>query len=150
VVEGDANFTVTRTGGGGSTLELLANDIEESHAVVVRVSPGGPILDARPIDGFWVVANVQGYYPVVELVADSSLIVRNTLVARKLPSTVVLTCQFIVGGCTFDNGTTTMTVTEDDLDEDGALPYYLVRSPGGYAVCHSIMGRQDSVNVGQR
>jgi hypothetical protein len=150
VVEGDGSFSVARASADGSVLELLAREIEGSHAVVVRVSPGGPILDSRPIDGFWADANVQGYFPVVEKAKDGSRIVRNTLIARKLPPTVVLTLRAWVGGVTFDDGHTTKMIKVDDLEANGELPYYLVISPSGYAACHAIVGTQAGVTIGSR
>ncbi|MEI6516379.1 MAG: binary toxin-like calcium binding domain-containing protein, partial [bacterium] len=76
VVEGDYSMSVARNAAGaGSTVDITASDIEWPHGVVVRTGPGGSILDARPIDGFWVAANVEGFYPVVEKLQDGTTII---------------------------------------------------------------------------
>lgn len=150
MVEGDVAFSVTRANGSASTLELLATDIEGPHAVVLRLSPGGPILDSRPIDGFWVAANVQGLYPVVERVTDGSRIVRNMVITRNLPSSVVLTLASWIGGVTFDDGSTWRTVLASDVNESGEYVYFLVMGPSAYGMCHSLSATQYGVSVGSR
>ena len=138
------------TGAGGSAINITAGDIEWPHAVVLRTEPGGSIIDARPIDGFWVHANSEGFYPVVEKTEDGSRIIRNTMIARKLPESVVLYTWFIIGGVTFDDGAGARNNTLADFLPDGEMAYYLVISPSGYGACHGISAYQNGAYLGRR
>lgn len=129
-------------------LSLLI-DQNEPRTVISRLGTNGPIVTAVQAEGVRLFAIPDTYNKVIEKYADGSRLVEAMLIMSPVIGTATVQIRIIVGGVTFDDGTTYRELNASDFD---ALGQYKVRflMPVGVqtANCHRIVMMQGATRVG--
>jgi hypothetical protein len=127
----------------------LMIDQNESRYVVSRVGLGGPILDAAKADGFRLFVSSETYIHILQAYGDGSKLVETMEVLSPVLPDITVQIIILLGGVTFEDGTTFEELTAADFD---ALGQYKLRflMPAGVqtADCHRIQVKQGNNLVG--
>ena len=121
--------------GGSEFSLLLSGDTEKT--VLARLAEDGPVVDRATVYPFSYES--QGYFRVVSTFADGSSLVMFTISLSDVPEDLVIEMSVLTAGCTFEDGTLSMTLIADDFDESGTATYYMIRSAGVEPTCHQIL-----------
>jgi predicted outer membrane repeat protein len=132
-----------------TTLSLKASSANGEHVAVVRLCPGGAILDSAKLNPFWVQNASDGYFKVVERYEDSELWEVNSIV-KNLPETVDMQIKVIIGGVTLDDYTLERWITNAAYDATGQYNFRLFHPNSvNFSVCHTFKVYQDGEFIGE-
>jgi hypothetical protein len=137
--------TVTAT---NRTYSIIALDEYEPGALVARLGAGGPILGHTMPVIFNFYSAVLGFVPVVEVGADGSTTIENTLYMTRVPADIDILLSINTGGAVFGNGWLENTLSNADFNELGAMSYRVIRPQGKTTTCHWIYVKQDGTTIG--
>lgn len=137
VIEHDDRLTLSETllpdGGRRFTLRT---DQEEPLTVLARLGAGGPVLSkttVQPVNG-----DNGAYWKTVQSFPDGSRMVMVNLHMGNVPDDLLIKLTIVVGGVTFEDGSTQKWLTAADFDENGNCTYYLMQGAGlQTSTCHS-------------
>ncbi len=114
----------------------LRTDQEESLTILARLGEGGPVLSrttVQPVNG-----DNGAYWKTVQSFPDGSRMTMVNLHMGNVPDDLLIKLNVVVGGVTFEDGTTQMWLDADDFDENGNCTYYLMQGAGlQTSTCHS-------------
>jgi len=128
----------------GERYGLLA-DANEPRSIIARLGQNGPILDATRARGFYLWSGSQAYTKVIQVYPDGSELVEMLVICSPVLPDVTFEIDTIVGGITFDDGTTTKILTPSSFDALGRCPVRFIRPASARtSVCHSIKAFQGS------
>jgi hypothetical protein len=141
VLEADSRLFVEQTAtlaDNGRRLSLLT-DQNEPRYIISRLGDGGPILDSARANGFRVFAAPDTYNWVMEQYPDGSRLVETMVILSRVPPDVTVQVRVIVGGVTFDDGTTYRELTSADFDALGRYKLrFILPASARSTNCHSI------------
>jgi hypothetical protein len=127
----------------------LMIDQNEPRYVASRVGVGGAILNSARADGFQLYVSSETYVNVLQTYPDGSKLVETMEVLSPVLPDITVQILVLVGGVTFEDGTTFKELTAADFD---ALGQYRLRflMPAGVqtADCHRIQVMQGATLVG--
>jgi hypothetical protein len=130
------------------TLSLLI-DLNEPRTLVGRLGIGGPIVASVRADGLRLFGTPDTYNTVVERYSDQSRLVETMEVLSPAFTNVTVQINIIVGGVTFDDGTTYREVVPSDFDALGQHTLRFLMPRGvSTANCHRVTIVQGSAKVG--
>ena len=125
--------------------------VTDPKAIISRLGTNGPVLGGVTLKGINVFSSDQTYMRQLETYPDGTRLVETIVEADTLPPGVVIQFDIIVGGVTFEDGTTTLRLTAADFD---ALGQHKIRFlwPAGLktSVCHTITIFQGNTIIGTR
>jgi hypothetical protein len=151
VLEADSRLFVEQTAtltNNGERFGLLA-DANEPRSIIARLGQNGPILDTTRARGFYLWSGSQAYTKIIKKYPDGSQLVEMLVICSPVPPDVTFEIDTIVGGITFDDGTTTKILTATDFDNLGRCSVRFIRpATARTSVCHSIKAFQGSDPVG--
>jgi hypothetical protein len=130
VLDGDTRLLLT----------FLSLDADEDRLVAARAGTGGPIMAVTKLQGITVWDPTQSYNNVIQFFPDGSLLIESLIVVSRVFPGMTITVQCAVGGLTFDDGTTTKTLTAADFDALGQCKLRFLKAPHttNTANCHTI------------
>jgi hypothetical protein len=152
VYAGDTNKTVMTQQllTKGRNLTLTRKDVYRPDYVVARIGQGGPVLCSQKIESFTLRAAVDGFFWVAQTYPDGRQLWYNLITAARLPATVQLQIQVIVGGVTLDDLTLMRWINKSNLNELDEYNIGLIRGPTvTTSTCHSLKAYQDGVCLGE-
>lgn len=138
-VEWDANLTVTENtppteGGRSFQIQPLKDGTLYG---VARLSPGGPIVARGAIKASKTYnATTTGDCQVVSTNSDGSKLVKSSIVIDALPPGGYAVVQIMIGGATFQDGTTRKLLTAADFTNGVAT--FLIDWDNTYSICHRV------------
>jgi hypothetical protein len=151
VLQADARLFIEATAtltNNGEQFSLLA-DANEPRSIIARLGQNGPILDATRARGFNLWSGSQTYTRVIQTYPDGSELVEMLLICSPVLPDVTFELDTIVGGITFDDGTTTKTLSASDFDALGRAKVRFIRPASARtSVCHSIKAFQGAELAG--
>lgn len=146
VLASDPRLEMVQTNPVSLSLQI---DQNLPRTLVARLGNAGPILDSATARSLRLFATPDTYNTVIEQYPDGSQLVETMDILSPVPPDVIVQIMIIVGGVTFDDGTTFKQLTAEDFD---ALGQYKVRflMPTGVQTpnCHAIRVMQGSSLVG--
>jgi len=146
VLAPDPRFRMVQTNLG--SLGLLI-DQNLPRTLVARLGKAGPILASATAQGLRLFATPETYNTVVEQYSDGSQLVETMDVLSPVRPDVTVQIMVIVGGVTFDDGTTFKELTAADFDALGQCKVRFLLAAGVQtANCHGIRVMQGASLVG--
>jgi hypothetical protein len=143
--------TITPLPGNGQRASLII-DQSEPRYLLSRLGTNGPVLDSARVDGFRMFAAPDTYNRVVETYADGSRLVESMMILSPVLSArpeLKVQLRVIVGGVTFDDGTTYRELSTADFDALGEYQFkFIMPASVRTANCHSITILQGSELLG--
>ena len=143
-LEADARLffeTAAPLPGNGLRTSLII-DQNEPRYILSRLGANGPVLDSARVDGFRMFAAPDTYNRVVETYADGSRLVESMMILSPVLSALPelkVQIRVIVGGVTFDDGTTYRELSTADFDALGEYQFkFIMPASVRTANCHSI------------
>jgi hypothetical protein len=144
-LEAAAGLTVALS---GSTATLTANSTYMDHYILLRAGTGGPILDSRRANAFWVQSAVDSYINIVET-RPTSQVWEGRLVTFGVPSDTEIELRIFVGGVTFDDLTIVRWVSGASLSQSAEYFYRQIHPNSVSAsTCHTIRSFQGGILLG--
>ena len=141
VLEADSRLFAEETAtlpGNGWRLSLLI-DQNEPRYILSRLGDGGPILDSAKAVGFRVFAAPDTHNQVIETYSDASRLVETMVILSPVLPDITVRVRIIVGGVTFDDGTTYKELSAADFDTLGQCRLrFIMPASARTANCHSI------------
>jgi hypothetical protein len=140
VLEADAELFCEQTGtlpNNGVQLDLLTDEAQPRY-ILSRLGSGGPILASATANGFEVFAAPDTYNRPIETYPDGSRLVETMVILSPVLSDVTVQLRVIVGGVTFDDGTTYRELSATDFDALGQYKLRFILPASVPANCHSI------------
>jgi hypothetical protein len=149
VLQVDSRIALTQLtpGDNGDQRLQLQTDENERRYVVARTGATGSIIVAARADGFKVFAAPDTYNYTIEAYPDGSRLVETMIIASPPLADLDVQVAIIVGGVTFDDGTTVKHLTFDDLGQ--CKVRFLMPAGVLTANCHQVEAYQGSVLVGR-
>ena len=133
---------------GAETLSLLI-DQNEPRTLVGRLGTSGPIVASVRADGLRLFGTPDTYNTVIERYPDHSRLVETMEVLSPVLTNVTVQINIIVGGVTFDDGTTYRELLPSDFDALGQHPLRFLMPRGVQtANCHRVTIVQGAAKVG--
>jgi hypothetical protein len=122
----------------GVRLSLLT-DQAGPRRLISRLGDGGPVLSSAKANGFRVFATPDTYNEVIETYPDGSQLVETMVILSPVLPDLKVRIRVIVGGVTFEDGTTHKVLSKKDFDTLGQhkLRFILPQSVQT-ANCHSL------------
>jgi hypothetical protein len=148
VLQVDSRIALTElapTGNSEQRMQLQIDQNEPRYAVA-RIGANGPVLAAARADGFKLFAGPDTYNYTVEVYPDESRLIETMVISSPVSPTINVKVSIIVGGVTFDDGTTVKYLTFDELGQSTVR--FLMPASAETANCHRIEAYQNSVLVG--
>jgi len=139
-LENDADVQLTGVANfsGHYAFNLGVTDVNDSHYLVGRLKNGTQaIVDNLKINTLWAQIGTDGYCYLVETKADGTQVIQDRINVANLPAGATVRLHIFVAGCTFENGTTDLTVTPDEFNALGEFWYRMLIAPGYSATCHT-------------
>jgi hypothetical protein len=151
VLEADSRLSATQPAtlsDNSRRLSLIA-DQNEPRYIVSRLGDGGPILDSAKADGLRLFATPDTYNQIAKTYSDGSRLVETIEVLSPVLPGVTVQVRIIVGGVTFDDGTTYKELSATDFDALGQHKLRFIMPEGvTTANCHRITIMQGAERVG--
>lgn len=148
VLQADSRLACTIN---GVTQLALTVDQNQTRSLIARLGTNGPVLDSTMVSGFDVWSGNQAYTKVLQVYPDGSQLVEMLVVSSPVQTNVTFVIQPIVGGVTFDDGTTLRTLTATNFDALGQCPVRFIRpASAATSVCNSIKAYQGNDQIGNR
>ncbi len=127
----------------------LMIDQNEPRYVASRMGLGGPILDVARADGFQLFTSPDTYITVLQNYPDGSRLVETMEVLSPVLPDMTIQIFVLVGGVTFEDGTTYKELTAADFDTLGQYKLHFIMPAGVQtANCHRIQVVQGTTLVG--
>jgi len=127
----------------------LLIDQNEPRTMVSRLGTNGPVVAAASADGMRLFAAPETYNRVIEQYPDGSLLAETLQVLSPVLTNVTVQISIIVGGVTFDDGTTYRELTVSDFDALGQCKVRFLMPVGAKtANCRRIVVMQGTAKVG--
>jgi hypothetical protein len=149
--EADAHLVFEQTAqldDGGEQMGLMATD-NELRSVLSRVGTNGAVLSSAQVNGFQFWSSEDTYARIVQTYTDGSQLIEMLMIQSPVQSDVTVTIYTIVGGITFDDGTTVKTLTSADFDALGRCPVRFIRPASSQtSICHSFKVFQGTALLG--
>jgi hypothetical protein len=145
---GDTNKVIVtqQTLTQGRKLTVTTREPYFPRYILARAGTGGPILASQKLEPFTLRAAVDGYFWVAQVYPDGRQLWYDLLTAARMPTTVQLQIQVIVGGVTLDDLTTQRWIDKSNLTELDEYNIGLIRGPTvTTSTCHSLKAYQDGV-----
>jgi hypothetical protein len=140
VLEYDSNLSVKETAlSSGRKIDMLTNVDNDSY-MIAHLGPKGPIMDSVKLYTItYTTHGAEGYYKLLETYTDGSMLIEGYIYLSEVPSDISIVLTIFAAGITFEGGTTEITLTAEDFDENGVARYRLIKPPGAAtATCHHI------------
>lgn len=132
----------------GRQITLLP-DRNDPRLIMARVGTNGPVLDMAQANDFQMWSGNNTYTKVLQTYPDGSELVEMMVIVSPMPSDLSLELDVVVGGVTFDDGTTVKTLTPADFDALGQTTVQFIRPASARtSVCHVIRLFQGSEEIG--
>jgi len=144
-LEASAGLTVALS---GSTATLTASSTYMDHYVALRAGTGGPILDSRRANVFWVMSGVDSYARVIQKDANTQLW-EHRMVTFGIPSDIKIEIRIFVGGVIFDDLSTCRILPGNSFGQASEYRFHMIR-PNSVtsSTCHTIISFQQDINLG--
>ncbi len=152
VLENDPRLKLTPTTNDTANVRALSLliDQNEPRTMVSRLGTNGPIVAAVRADGMRLFAAPDTYNTVIEQYPDGSQLAETMQVLSPVLTNVTVQIHIIVGGVTFDDGTTYRELTAPDFDALGQNKLHFLMAAGVQtANCRRIFVMQGSTQVGK-
>ena len=118
--------------------ELIA-DANEPRYLFSHLDTNGPVLDTATINGFNLWSADTTYARVVQTYPDGSELVQVLVILSPVLPDLTVQLNTLAAGITFDDGTTSKTLTPADFDALGQCVVYFIRAASATtSVCHSL------------
>lgn len=151
VLQADSRLTcfISKTNANGGVRLALGTEENEPRSIIARLGAKGPILGSVPVEGFDVWSGDQAYTKVLQVYPDGSQLVEMMVISSPVQPDVDFVIQTIVGGVTFEDGTTQKILTAKDFDALGQCPVRFIRPASARtSVCNSIKAFQAPYQIG--
>jgi hypothetical protein len=117
----------------------LMPDQNEPRYVLSRLGTNGPVLDSAKVNGFQLWSGGSTYMKILQVYPDGSQLLEMQLILSPVPADLTVRLDVIVGGVTFDDGTTTRTLDSTSFDGLGRSVVRFIRPVSARtSACHSI------------
>jgi hypothetical protein len=129
----------------------VLTDKNEPRYILSRLGTNGPVLASAKADGFNVSGAPDTYNRVLTAYPDGSRLVEALVILSPVPTASDFKVQLrvIVGGVTFDDGTTYRELRAADFDALGRYPLrFIMPASVRTANCHNITAVQGATLVG--
>lgn len=149
VMEADSRIaTVPQTSSSSNRVDKFTADENVLRYVNSRAGNGGPILSVAQVRGTYMVKS-DGGAQLLQTYSDGSQLIETHLVQSFVQPDVVIQVKIIVGGVTFDDGTTTKTFTSASFGSLGVIAVRFIRQHGiPTSNCHQIYIYQNGQYIG--
>lgn len=132
----------------GRQINLIA-DQNEPRLILARLGANGPVLDLAKMTDFQLWSAGSTYVRVLQTYPDGSQLIETLIIVSPMPADLSVQLDVIVGGVTFDDGSTSKTLTATDFDPLGrAIVRFIRPASAKTSVCHSVKAYQGNVLVG--
>jgi hypothetical protein len=126
----------------------LISDENDPRYVVSRLGTNGPVLGTATIHGFQLWSGDNTYAKVVQVYADGSQLIEMKVILSPVLPDLTVQLNMLVGGITFDDGTTSRTLTPASFDALGQCCVRFIRPASAKtSVCNSITVFQGSTQI---
>jgi hypothetical protein len=153
VFEADSRLLLDQTGllaNNARQMSLLI-DQNEPRVVLARLGSGGPVLSASTAKGLQLWSNADTYTMIIQTYPDGDRVVETLIVASPVFTEVTIQLNIVVGGITFDDGTTSKLLSASSFDPLGQCKVHFNYPAGALtSVCHVLAALQGSTIIGQR
>lgn len=152
VLESDPGLKLTPQTNATANLQALSLliDQNEPRTMVARLGTNGLIVAAVRADGIRLFAAPDTYNKMIEQYPDGSRLAETLQVLSPVLTNVTVQINIIVGGVTFDDGTTYRELTASDFDALGeCTARYLIPAGAKTANCRRIVVMQGTAKVGK-
>lgn len=112
-------FESTSSLGTNSQQFGLITDENEARYALSRLGKNGPVLATATINGFQLWSGDNTYAKIVQVYSDGSQLVEMKIILSPVLPDLSLQLNMLVGGITFDDGTTSRTLTPASFDALG-------------------------------
>jgi hypothetical protein len=149
---GDTNKVIVtqQTLTQGRKLTVTTREPYFPRYILARAGTGGPILASQKLEPFSMRAAMDGFFWVAQVYPDGRHLWYNEIVAARVPATVNMHIQVIVGGVTFDDLTVVRWITRANLTLLDEYTIGLIRGPQvTTSSCHSLKAYQNGEYVGE-
>jgi len=134
--------------GGNQEATTLITDQNRPRYIVSRLGTNGPVLDSAQVRGFQLWSGNNTYAKILQTYPDGSQLIESLLILSPVLPDLTVRLDVIVGGVTFDDGTTSRILTAADFDSMGQYLVHFIRPAGSTtSVCHSISVFQGSTLI---
>jgi hypothetical protein len=117
----------------------LITDQNKPRRIVSRLGSGGPILDSAKVMGFQIWSAGTTGAKVIQVYSDGSQLVETREVLSPVLPDLTVRLDVLVGGVTFDDGTTSKTLAPSDFDGTGQCLIHFIRPASARtSTCYSI------------
>jgi hypothetical protein len=135
----------------GGRAFLLDPSVTGDYALLARLGPHGPVLQATRVDVFDIPSSTRTGYRDVGGYSDGSVLVEMLISARDLPEGAQIRLRNLIGGLTFEDGTTEKWIGQDDLNADGLYRVtFIVPGEVRIPTCHVLEVWRNGVLLGRR
>ena len=113
--------------------------------------PTGPVVQSVPVEALWLASDMETYYGLAASYPDGTTVIEMDVFMPKRPPGFRIRIDIIVAGVTFEDGSLSMWLTEDDFDAHGVARVRFVRAPGvATSFCHEMTLFDGDVAIGTR
>lgn len=131
----------------GQQINLVA-DQNEPRFVLARLGTNGPVLNNARVNGFQLWSANDTGAKILQVYPDGSQLVETREVLSPVPSDLTVRLDVLVGGVTFDDGTTSKTLTPADFDALGQSVVRFIRPASARtSTCYSITALQGGTQI---
>ena len=132
----------------GTNATLNPSSTYMDHYIVLRAGTGGPILDSRRANVFWVQTHLDCFARIIEKQATSQ-VWEHRMITFGVPSDTDIELRIFVGGVTFDDLSVVRSVSGSSLGQASEYNYRLIH-PNSVtsSTCHTIKSWQGGVSLG--
>jgi len=132
----------------GTNSTLTATSTYMDHYITLRAGTGGPILDSRRANVFWVQTHLDCQAKVVEI-RPTSQVWEHRMITFGVPVDTVIELRVFVGGVTFDDLSVVRWINGSALNQAGEYRYLMIRANSvSSSTCHTIKSYQTGINLG--
>ena len=133
--------------GGGIETGLIV-DQNEPRYLLSRLGTNGPVLASAQANGFQLWSGSGTYTKVLQTYADGSQLLESMVIMSPVLPDLTVRLDVIAGGVTFDDGTTSKTLTATDFDALGCcLVHYNRPAASKTSVCTAVSIFQGSTLI---
>ncbi|MFA6287903.1 MAG: PA14 domain-containing protein [Opitutaceae bacterium] len=134
--------------GGGSSFSLKTVNVDDSY-IVARLGEHGPIFGHAVVHGVRAASNDDTSIDVLVVYPDGSKLIGVPIIVNRLTDDTVVEVVIFVNGVTFEDGTTSKTLTKADFDAYGRI-YVKFIYPTGLitSFCHKIYIHEGATDLG--
>jgi hypothetical protein len=134
----------------GRKLTVTTREPYFPRYILARAGQGGPILASQKLEPFTLRAAMDGFFWVAQVYEDGRQLWYDLLTAARLPATVQLQIQVIVGGVTLDDLTLVRWITRANLTPLDEYTIGLIRGPQvTTSSCLSLKAYQNGEYLGE-